>query len=47
MLHVLNPVHAGEQTQLYTVYAQTVNVPIFLYLILEINWMNIKVTDLL
>jgi len=44
---ILNPLQSGEQTELYTAYAQTVNVPFLLYLISEINWINIKVTDLL
>jgi len=37
MLHVQNPLQAGEQTELYTVYAQTVNMLILLFLISEIN----------
>lgn len=47
MLHVLNPLQSGEQTELYTAYAQKVNMPSLLYLISEIKWMNIKVTVLL
>jgi len=37
MLHVQNPLQSGEQTELYTAYAQTVNMLILLYLIPEIN----------
>ena len=46
-LPLLNPLLSGEQTELYTEYAQTVNMPSLLYLISEINGMNIEVTDLL
>jgi hypothetical protein len=47
LLHTSALVGTITHSELNTMYGQTVNMPSLLYLILEINWMTIKVIDLL